>query len=89
MNENVEFLRKGGSHWSFNIKPPEKRIGKVKLYLGKCHYATILLDDIKDMQQNCDYWFIEMKDGDIWEDCQCAVITYDPNEPVGYFIKEP
>ena len=60
--------------------------GKVKLYLGHCHYATIWLDEIKSMEQNKAYWFIEMKDGDIWGDCDLAVITYDPNEKVGYFI---
>jgi len=61
--------------------------GKVKLYLGKCHYATIWLDEIKYMRPNGAYWFIEMKDGDIWTDCDNAVITYDPNEKVGYFVK--
>lgn len=59
---------------------------KVKLFFGKCHYATILLEDIKDMRQNRSYWYIEMKDGDVWEDCTCAVITNDPDEPIGYFI---
>ena len=63
--------------------------GKVKLYLGKCHYATIWLDDIKDMYQNGSYWYIEMKVGDAWEDCNMAVITYDPDEPVGYFVENP
>ena len=61
--------------------------GKVKLYLGKFNYATIWLDEIKNMEQNNAYWFIEMKDGNIWEDCNMAVITYDENEPVGYFVK--
>ncbi len=62
--------------------------GKVKLYCGIWkHYATIWLDEIKSMEQNGSYWFIEMKDGDIWEDCQNAVITYDENEPIGYFVK--
>jgi hypothetical protein len=60
--------------------------GKVKLFLGQCHYATIWLDEIKDMRQNGSYWFIEMKDGNFWEDCNMAVITYDPDEPVGYFV---
>lgn len=65
------------------------RKGKVKLYCG-CfgHYATILLEEIKDMMQNGSYFYIEMKDGNIWEDCEHAVITYDENEPVGYFCKE-
>ena len=61
--------------------------GKVKLYLGRCHYATIWLEEIKNMEQNGSYFFIEMKDGNIWEDCDHAVITYDENEPVGYFVK--
>ena len=60
--------------------------GKVKLFLGECHYATIWLEDIKDMSQNGAYWYIEMKDGNCWEDCNMAVITYDPDEPVGYFV---
>lgn len=60
--------------------------GKVKLYLNKCHYATILLEEIKNMEQNGAYWFIEMKSGHIWEDCNMAVITYDKNENIGYFI---
>jgi hypothetical protein len=29
-----------------------------------------------------------MKDGNIWEDCNCAVITYDLNEPIGYFVNK-
>lgn len=66
-----------------------ERVGKVKLYLGKAHYATILLSEIKDMYQNRDYWYIEMKNGDAWEDCNMAVITYDPDEPVGYFWPQP
>lgn len=64
-----------------------ERIGKVKLYSGKYHYATILLNEINNMIQNGSYWFIEMKDGNILEDCDCVVITYDNDEPIGYFIK--
>ena len=56
--------------------------GKVKLYLGKNHYATIWLDEIKNMEQNGAYWFIEMKDGNVWEDATNAVITYDENEKI-------
>lgn len=63
--------------------------GKVKLYCGVWgHYATIYLDEIKNMEQNGSYWYIEMKDGDVWEDCEFAVITYDKNEPIGYFITQ-
>lgn len=65
----------------------ENNRAKVKLFLGKCHYATIWLDEIKNMEQNGDYWFIEMKDGNFWEDCNMAVITHDPDEPIGYFVK--
>jgi len=65
-----------------------EKIGKVKLYLDKYHYSTILLSEIKSMEQNGAYWFIEMKDGDYWEDCNCAVITYDENEPVQYFVNK-
>ena len=61
--------------------------GKVKLYLNKLHYATILLEEIKNMEQNGAYWFIEMKDGNIFEDCNMAVITYDENEKIGYFVE--
>ena len=39
------------------------------------------------MEQNGAYWFIEMKDGNIWEDATNAVITYDENEIVAYNIK--
>lgn len=62
--------------------------GKVKLYCG-CfkHYATIWLDEIKNMEQNGAYWFIEMKDGNVWEDTTNAVITYDENEKIGYFVE--
>ena len=60
----------------------------VKLYCGCCgHYATIYLDEIKNIEQNGAYWYIEMKDGDIWEDAQNFVITNDPWEKVGYFVK--
>lgn len=59
----------------------------VKLYLGKCHYASVYLHDIKNMEQNGAYWFIEMKDGEIYEDCNMAVITSDMSEKVGYFIE--
>lgn len=54
--------------------------GKLKLYLGECHYATIWLDEIKNIEQNGAYWCIEMKDGNVWEDCNMAVITYDKIE---------
>ena len=62
----------------------------VKLYCV-CwgHYTTIYLDEIKNMEQNGSYWFIEMKDGDTWEDAQNFVITNDPWEKVGYFVKMP
>ena len=60
----------------------------VKLYCGYWgHYATIYLDEIKNMEQNGSYWFIEMKDGNIWEDAQHCVITNDPWEKVGYFVE--
>ena len=62
---------------------------RVKLYCGRCHYATIYLDEIKNMEQNGAYWFIEMKDGEIYEDCNMAVITSDPSENVGYFVEKP
>ena len=62
----------------------------VKLYCGIWgHYATIYLDEIKNMEQNGSYWHIEMKDGDIWEDCEHTVITNDPDEPIGYFVENP
>jgi hypothetical protein len=62
--------------------------GKVKLYCGRFnHYATIWLDEIKNMEQNGAYWFIEMKDGEIYEDCNMAVITSDLSEEVGYFVE--
>ena len=60
---------------------------KVKLYLGNCHYATIWLNEIKNMKQNGAYWYIEMKDGNVYEDCTNAVITNDINEKIGYFIE--
>ena len=60
---------------------------RVKLYCGRCNYATIYLDEIKNMEQNGAYWFIEMKNGNIWEDCDLAVITNDLCEEVGYFVK--
>lgn len=59
---------------------------KVKLYCGRLNYATIYLDEVKDIRQNNTYWFIEMKDGDYWEDCDHFVITSDPEEKVGYFL---
>lgn len=61
----------------------------VKLYLGNCHYASVYLHDIKNMEQNGAYWFIEMKDGEIYEDCNMAVITSDLSEEVGYFVENP
>lgn len=60
--------------------------GKVKLFLDNCHIATVWLDEIKNMAQKGKYWFIEMKDG-IFVGATCASITYDENEPVGYFVK--
>lgn len=60
---------------------------KLKLYLGRCHYATIYIDEVKNIEQNSDYWFIEMKDGNCWEDCNFFAITNDLNEKVGYFIE--
>ena len=60
----------------------------VKLYCGRFgHYATIYLDEIKNMKQNGSYWYIEMKYGDIWEDAQNCVIINDPSESVGYFVE--
>lgn len=60
----------------------------VKLYCGRWgHYATIYLDEIKNMEQNGSYWHIEMYDGNVWEDAQYCVITNDPGESVGYFVK--
>ncbi len=61
---------------------------KVKLYLNKCHYATIWLNEIKSMEQNGAYWYIKMKDGNVWEDCNMAVITHDQNEKIGYWINK-
>ena len=62
----------------------------VKLYCGRFgHYATIYLDEIKNMEQNGPYWYIEMKDGNVWEDAQHCVITNDPGESVGYFVENP
>jgi len=63
--------------------------GKLKLYLNECHYATILLDEIKNIEQNGAYWYIEMKNGNTLEYCNMAVITYDEIEKVGYFVKFP
>lgn len=48
---------------------------KLKLFCGRYHYATILLKDVKRILQNGSYWFIEMKDGDYWEDCDMFVIV--------------
>jgi hypothetical protein len=60
----------------------------VKLYCGRCeHYATIYLDEIKNMEQNGSYWHIEMYDGNVWKDAQHCVITNDPWEKVGYFVQ--
>lgn len=61
--------------------------GKIKLYYENCHYATIWLDSIKEMKPNGAYWYIETKYGNIWGDCTCATITYDPDEQLGYFIE--
>lgn len=60
---------------------------KIKLYCGRCHYATIYADEVKNIEQNCDYWFIEMKDGNFWEDADLLVFTKDENEKVGYFVE--
>lgn len=60
---------------------------KIKLYCGRCHYATIYADEVKDIKQNSDYWFIEMKDGNFWEDADLLVFTKDENEKVGYFVE--
>lgn len=60
----------------------------VKLYCGRFgHYATIYLDEIKNMEQNGSYWYIEMKDGSVLKDAQNCVITNDPCESVGYFVE--
>ena len=59
---------------------------KLKLYCGKCHYATVYLDEVKNMIQNKSYWYIEMKDGDVYADCTNAVITKDQSENIGYFV---
>lgn len=62
----------------------------VKLYCGRWgHYATIYLDEIKNMEQNGSYWHIEMYDGNVWEDAQHCVITNDLGESVGYFVEIP
>lgn len=60
---------------------------KIKLYCGRCHYATIYADEVKDIKQNSDYWFIEMKDGNFWEDADLLIFTKDENEKVGYFVE--
>jgi hypothetical protein len=62
--------------------------GKLKLYLDECHYATIWLDEIKNMYQNNAYWFIEMKNGNYLKEYNMAVITYDETEKIGYFINK-
>jgi len=59
----------------------------VKLYLGQCHYASVYLHDIKNMEQKGAYWHIELFDGDIFEDCNMVVITSDLFEEIGYFSK--
>ena len=61
----------------------------VKLYCGRCHYATIYLDEVANIEQNHSYWYIEMKDGGKWEDCDFFVITEDLSEKVGYFVEIP
>lgn len=60
----------------------------VKLYCD-CwgHYATIYLDEIKNIEQNGAYWYILMKDGNVYTDAQNFVITNDSWENVGYFVK--
>ena len=59
---------------------------KVKLYCSSFgHYATIYLDEIKNMEQNCSYWYIEMKDGSVLKDAEHCVITDDLPENTGYF----
>ena len=52
----------------------------VKLYCNNGYYATIFLDEIKNMEQNGSYWYIEMKDGNTYESAQHCVITNDPND---------
>ena len=61
---------------------------KLKLYCGRCHYATIYLDEVKDITQNENYWFIDMKYDDFWEDCDHFIITNE-DIPVGYFVENP
>jgi len=39
------------------------------------------------MEQNGPYWYIEMKDGNVWENAQHCVITNDLWENVGYFVE--
>ena len=60
---------------------------KIKLYCGRCHYATIYADEVKNIEQNGEYWFIEMKNGNFWEDADLLVFTKDENEKVGYFVE--
>lgn len=60
---------------------------KIKLYCGRCHYATIYADEVKNIEQNGSYWFIDMKDGNYWEDADLLVFTKDENENVGYFVE--
>ena len=62
---------------------------KIKLYCGRCHYATIYADEVKNIEQNGSYWFIDMKNGNFWEDADLIVFTKDDKEPVGYFIDTP
>lgn len=63
-----------------------ERRTKVRLFLGRLNYATVYLDDIKNLEQNSNYWFIEMKDGNIWEDADHLVFTNE-DVLVGYLVK--
>ena len=58
---------------------------KVQLFLGRLNYATVYLDEIKNLEQNCNYWYIEMKDGYIFEDSDHLVFTNEDVQ-VGYFV---
>ena len=41
---------------------------KIKLFCNPWgHYATLYVDEVKEIKQNGSYWFIEMKDG---KDCK-------------------
>lgn len=62
---------------------------KIKLFCNPWgHYATLYIDEVKEIKQNGPYWFIEMKDGNYYGDCECFSFTSDPNEKIGYFIED-